>query len=393
VIWKNGESDMAPARLKNLVLVSYDTTRADVAYSLGLPGVERLRKTGTTFLNCVASAPLTPVSHASIMTGLQPSRHGVRHLFKEQLNISCSTLAEVLRHSGFHTSAIVSCPGLNRWYGIDRGFMLYDDEIPRLPDGTDPLQTVDVKIRGQALKRAELVIARSRTAIEAAGDTPFFHFMHFFDAHWPYQPPSRPFTIQVKNEYEAELAYCDHFFSLWLDWMVHTGRLDDSLVVLFGDHGEDLNGWYKNDKGGDALGHPEENGHGCLLYDQTIMVPLVFSLPKLALQTFSQQVRLVDIMPSCLEMLHIDIPQDLDGRSLASAITLGAKFVDRPGYCETFYPTEQTHATGGQFSWTRNKKCVRIANQHKVIIHLESDQVEVYDLRNDPNEDRNLAEQ
>src|SRR5262249_43243309 len=158
------------------------------------------------------------------------------------------------------------------------------------------------------------------------------------------------------------------FFSQWLDWMAQTGRLDDSLIVLFGDHGEDLNGWYPNDKGGDALGHPEENGHGCLLYEQTIMVPLVFSHPRLAVRSFEQQVRLIDIMPTCLEWLDIDVPGDLDGRSLAPAITEGSEILDRLGYCETLYPMEQIEATGGRFDWTRNKKCVRIANRYKVIV-------------------------
>src|SRR5262249_48217352 len=148
-------------KIKNVILVSFDTVRSDVAYSGKFPGIEAIRAKSATFLNCVSSAPVTPISHASVMTALQPYRHGVRHLFREKLDRSCDTLAAALRRQGFETAAVVSCPGLNAWYDIRRGFDKWDDEIPKLADGTDPLETVDVKLRGTALKRADLVIERS----------------------------------------------------------------------------------------------------------------------------------------------------------------------------------------------------------------------------------------
>jgi len=384
-----GSADMS-LRIRNLVFVSYDSVRADVAYGGDFPGVERLRRHGTTFLNCVASAPLTPVSHATILTGLQPYHHGIRHLFKEPLRDDCTTIASLLHAAGLSTSAVVSCPGLHRWYGLCRGYTQYDDEIPSLPDGTDALLTVDVKLRGQALKRAPLVVERSQRLLAAEPDRPFFHFIHFFDAHWPYDPPERTLRTPVKNLYEAEIAYLDHHFSRWLDWMESTGRLEDTLVVLFGDHGEDLSGWYENDKGGDERNHPEEMGHGCLLYDQTIMVPLIFSHPDLPARSVVSQVRLVDVMPTCLELMNQSLPVRLDGVSLASAVLDTGPATDLPAYCETAYPREQVEATGGQFEWTRNKKAIRLGNQSKIIFHLDSDIVEVYDLLNDPREERNL---
>lgn len=375
---------------RNLILVSYDSVRADVAYSGKFPGIERLRARGTSFLNCVSSAPLTPVSHTSIMTGLQPFRHGVRHLFRESLAPETQTLAGTLGRAGFSTSAVVSCPGLSRWYGIDNGFGRYDDEIPRLADGSDPLQTVDVKLRGTALKRANLVVQRSRAMLALEGDRRFFHFFHFFDAHWPYEPPERPFAFAVDNEYEAEIAYLDHYLNLHLDWLEESGKIDDTLIVLFGDHGEDLDGLYPNDKGGERNGHPEETGHGCLLYDQTIMVPLIFSHPAFERREVVEQVRLVDTMPTCLDMLGVRRREPVDGVSLAEAVLgLGAP-PELPGYSETHYPREQVEATGGAYEWTRDKKSLRFGNRYKVIFHLDSDDVEAYDLAADPNETINL---
>src|SRR3990167_11560060 len=105
---------------KNLIFVSLDTVRADVAYSGKFEAIENLRSAGVTFLNTISSSPLTPVSHATVFTGLQPFNHGVRHLFKEQINKNVPVLAEILKSEGYKTGAIVSCPGMNRWYGFSR---------------------------------------------------------------------------------------------------------------------------------------------------------------------------------------------------------------------------------------------------------------------------------
>jgi len=150
---------------KNLILISLDTVRADVAYSGRFPVVNKFQKDGVSFLNTISSSPLTPVSHATVFTGLQPYNHGIRHLFKEKMNTDKKTIAEVLKSKGYQTGAIVSCPGMNQWYGFSRGFDHYDDEIPKLPDGTDPLNTVDVKLRGLALKRGDIVVERSQNGL------------------------------------------------------------------------------------------------------------------------------------------------------------------------------------------------------------------------------------
>ncbi|MCY4337057.1 MAG: sulfatase [Litoreibacter sp.] len=378
---------------KNVILVSYDSVRSDVAYSGKFPGIERLRKNGVTFRNCVSSAPVTPISHSTLMTGLQPYNHGVRHLFKEQLDRSCDTMAALLkREGGFATSGVVSCPGLNAWYDIGRGFDQWDDEIPLLPDGTDPLETVDVKLRGQALKCADLVIERSLAQLETLSQSDrFCHFMHFFDAHWPYEPPSEPYDVEVANAYEGEVAFMDHYFAEWFQQASERGYLEDTLIVLISDHGEDLEGWYPNDRGGEANGHPEEAGHGCLLYDQTQMVALVFWSLDMQKREIETQVRLVDVAPTILEMLGMPALDRSDGRSLAVAVQHGASLTSVPAYSETFYSREQNEASDGKFEWTRDKKSIRIDNKYKVIMHVGDDAMEVYDLERDPLERTNLA--
>ena len=304
---------------KNLILISLDTVRADVAYTGKFPAIESLREKGVTFLNTISSAPLTPPSHATVLTGLQPVHHEIRHLFKEKLKGAVPTLAEILKEDGYQTGAIVSCPGMNRWYGFSRGFDHYDDVIPRLSDGSDPLKTVDVKKRGTALKRADLVVRKANDWLDKRHKGPFFLFVHFFDAHWPYEAPEK---FGGANPYEEEIAYTDHYLHSFLDRLEKEGILKDSTVVCFSDQGEDLEGWYPNDKGGEELGHPEEVGHGCLLYEQTQKVVLIISDSTLpSKKQIEQQVRLVDITPTILMLLGIQAQdKKFDGVSLLPAV-------------------------------------------------------------------------
>ena len=372
---------------KNIILISLDTLRADVAYSGKFKTIEQLRSSGVSFLNTISSAPLTPVSHACVFTGLQPYNHGIRHLFKEKISKKVSTLAEVLKKNGYVTSAVVSCPGMNRWYGFSRGFDNYDDEIPRLADGSNALDTVDVKKRGTALKRANLVVERAIKLLEKKKKQPMFMFLHFFDAHWPYEAPEK---FGGDNYYEEEVAFSDHYLGFFIEELKRKKLFDDAIIVLFSDHGEDLEGLYPNDKGGKKLGHPEECGHGCLLYEQTQKVVLLIKsseFPKK--KNISQQVRLIDIMPTVLDLAKIKNEINFDGVSLLPIISKNAK-LNLPGYSETFYPEEQTAATG-KYKNTRNLKSMRFENKDKVIWQESGDKIETYNLIIDPLENNNLS--
>jgi arylsulfatase len=370
--------------VKNLILISLDTVRADVAYSGKFKNLSRLQREGISFLNTISSSPFTPASHASVFTGLQPYNHGIRHLFKESLNPKVKTLAEILKEKKYETGAIVSCPGMNKWYGFSRGFNHYDDEIPKLADGTDPLLTVDVKKRGTALKRANLVVDRAYRWLERVDKGKnFFLFVHFFDAHWPYEAPKK---YGGDNCYEEEIAFSDHYLGLFLKKIEKDGFLKNTSIIIFSDHGEDLEGMYPNDKG---QKHPEELGHGCLLYDQTQKVLFLIkddNLPKNI--KIEQQVRLVDLLPTTLDLINVKKELKIDGVSLMPIIKKGIN-LNLTAYSETFYPEEQTKSTG-KYKNSKNKIAYRINNDYKTIFHLNSNKVEIYDLVNDKDELINL---
>lgn len=368
---------------KNVILISLDTMRADVAYLSGMKNLDRLRKAGATFKNTVAPAPITPISHASVFTGLQPYEHGLRHLLREQLNTPKATLAELFNQAGYETGAIISCPGLNSWYGMDRGFAHYDDAVPPLPDGRDPLNVGDVKVRGRALKRAPLVVERALEWLEPHRHNPFFLFVHFFDTHWPYEPPEWHAPADA-NAYEGEAHYVDHYLGQLLDQVADWGLMENTLIVVFSDHGEDLAGWYANDHAGPELGHPEENGHGCLLFDATQMVPLVFvgqGVPVDA--SYDSQVRLVDILPTILELTGLQDTAERSGESLTPFFNGGGGH--RPAYCETYYREEQTSLPEG-IPGLGPIHALRLANRYKLIVDVDSTAITIYDLANDPDE-------
>jgi arylsulfatase len=350
----------------SILLVSLDTLRADVAYSGKFATINRLLSRGSSFQTAVAAAPLTPPSHASVLSGLYPPRHGLRHLFKEQINDDVTMLAEYLQRSGYRTGAITSCPGLNRWYQFDRGFSHFDDEIPLLADGTDPLQTVDVKLRGTALKRANIVVDRAIEWISREPSAEFFLFVHFFDSHWPYEPPAEFGAVDIANAYEGEVAFMDHHLGRLLDWLEAQGLADDLIIVLFSDHGEDLGGWYPNDKAG-GRGYPEEEGHGALLFDTTLLVALSVSWPGQvpARRSYPNQVRLVDITPTILDLSGYPEPEGLDGKTLRP-IWEGREFGHRPAYFETFY-REELAASRPEFRDARPLVGVRLDDRWKLL--------------------------
>ena len=378
--------------LPNILLISIDGVRADVAYSGKFKTLSELYNNSVVFKKVVSAAPLTPISHATVLSGLYPEGHGIRHLFLEQMLDEVTTLPQILKRYNYSTSAIVSCPGLNKWYGFSRGFDSYDDKVPLTADGKDALHTVDVKTRGFAAKKADEVCAKTVQLLDNLDQSPFFYFIHFFDAHWPYLPPV-PYSETFKdNMYEGEVAYIDKYLGELFETLKQKGLYDDLLLIVFADHGEDLNGLYSNDHGGEQLGHPEEEGHGSLLYDATQMVPLMIKLPKKdnKVKIIDKQVRLVDITPTILEYLGINVETGFNGVSLINHIN--GEGNDLVGYSETFYPLENAEQVA-KYPNLHNLKAIRIKDgdtEYKVIWHMDSDFAEVYNLNSDPDEKRNL---
>jgi choline-sulfatase len=305
---------------RNVILLTLDTTRAD---HLGLyghkaastPTLDRLGREGVVFDTAMTVAPLTLPSHSSIMTGLFPPRHGVRDNGTFYLDDRFTTLAEVLHDAGYRTAAFVAAAVLEKKYGLGQGFEVYDEDFAR---GTPQREFLFAE------RPADQVAAAALTWLDAT-PSPFFAWLHFYDAHADYQPPP-PFDERFHDSpYDGEIAFVDRTIATLVDRLAARGLLDDSFLVVVADHGE-------------SLGEHGEQTHGVFVYDATVRVPFFVRGPGIAAnRRVGAVVRTVDLMPTVLELVGITPPDGIDGRSLVALLS-NASGPARVGYAEAELP-------------------------------------------------------
>ena len=346
----------------NVLLITIDTTRADrigcYGYPLArTPHIDALAAQGVRFANAYSPVPLTLPSHCSILTGEYPFVHRVRNNGSYSLPPDRLTLAEVLKARGLSTSAFVASFTVDSRFGLAQGFDLYDDTF----DSREALKSF------RSERPADQVASAFLSWLRQNGQRRFFSWVHFFDPHLPYSPPP-PFDQEFKGHpYDGEIAFVDQEIGRIIAALEESGLLDRTLVVLAADHGE-------------ALGEKREIDHGLFIYESTLRVPLILraaqGLPKGA--TVKARVRLIDILPTVLDFLKIESPRDVSGQSLVSHI-FGRKTDDLPAYAETFYPQEN-------YGWS--KLLGLVVGPWKYIL---APKPELYDLANDPREEKNLV--
>jgi arylsulfatase A-like enzyme len=358
-----------PARTAtpDVVLVTLDTVRADRMGFLGssrgvTPALDALAREAAVFEQAFAQAPLTTVSHATLLSGTHPPFHGVRD-FGMPLPAEVPWLPAVLRNAGYRTAAFVASLVLDPKGpiapGFDRGFESYDAGFKLRTNGADPYTTKE--------RRGEEVVSRALAWLDRGAAGPFFLWVHLFDAHDPYDPPP-PFAARfAKQPYDGEVAAVDAAVSRLLGGLRRKGLFEGALVVVAGDHGE-------------SLGEHGEDTHGVFLYDATIHVPLVVRLPRGegGGRRVPGRVGLVDVTPTVLEAAGAARPQAVQGRSLLGLVR-GARDVERPSYAESEYPTRV-------FGWSA------IASWRSgPFLFIEAPRRELYDARGDPGARRDLA--
>ena len=189
-----------PAARPNILLITIDTMRADRLGRGFTPALDRLASSGLRFVEARTTVPLTLPAHTSIMTGELPPAHGVR-INGAIRSEGTPTLAAMLKSAGYQTRAVIGAFVLDRRFGLDHGFDIYDDRITRDPDAMDLLQ---------AERRAGPVIDQ---AIELMGKTsasePWLFWVHLYDPHAPYDPPAPDLARAKGVAYDGEIAYVD----------------------------------------------------------------------------------------------------------------------------------------------------------------------------------------
>ncbi len=348
----------------NVLLITMDTTRADHLGCYGYqsaktPTIDRLASEGILFENAYCQIPITLPSHASILTGLYPPHHGIRLNGPYALPAEIPTLASILKSQGYATGAFVSAPVLSSQFGLNRDFDRYDDEVLN-----DPL--------GHADRRAGATLERAQAWLKTNRQSPFFLWIHFFDPHFPYAPPE-PFASQFREKpYDGEIAYVDSVVADLLSHLEREGRIESTLIVLTADHGE-------------GLSEHGEFTHGLFAYDTTLHVPLIFRIPKGSKEAerewksgtrSSSPAQSADVLPTVLEIVGVDAPESLDGRSLLRA----AELTKRRLYAETLYPLS--------FGW-----CPLRSAREGNLKYIHGAKPQLFDLSSDPGELTNLFAQ
>jgi arylsulfatase A-like enzyme/Tfp pilus assembly protein PilF len=358
----------ATANQPSVILVTLDTVRADRMGFLGshrglTPQLDTLASQSVIFERAYSQAPLTPVSHATILSGTYPRFHGVRD-FGSRLPKSIPYLPDLFRARGYRTAAFVSSiildPQNGFAPGFERGFDVYDAGFHRGKRGESRI--------GSMQRRGEETVARALDWLKKNRQGPVFLWIHIWDAHDPYDPPA-PFKERYANApYDGCVAYVDATVGNLVASLRSTGIYDDALIAVMSDHGE-------------SLGDHGENTHGVFLYDSTIRVPLFIKFPgaRFAGQKVAARASLVDVAPTFLEATQATIPEAMQGGSLLSL--LGAKAVgDRPSFAENEY----SHRG---FGWS-SLESLRSGN----FLFVRAPHPELYDQSADPREDSNLYE-
>jgi arylsulfatase A-like enzyme/Tfp pilus assembly protein PilF len=361
--------------LPDVYLVTIDTLRADHIHCYGddriqTPALDSLARDGIRFAWAFTPSPITNTAHTSILTGLLPSVHGVTD-FAIPLAKWYPTWAELLKQNGYQTAAFIGAVVLDSRTlapGLDRGFDYYDN----FPTGS-----VEGKHWGRVERRGADVVHRAETWMDHQSNhqtgRPRFVWVHFYDPHDPYEPPTPYSTIYKDRLYDGEIAYADSALGNLLAHLKRENRYRNALIIVVGDHGE-------------GLGEHGEQTHGIFLYDSTTHVPLIVKLPMngrepaIAPQAklVQTQVQTTDILPTVLDLLSIPPPSALAHRSLRPYFT-GTEEIERAVFGETDYPL--------RFGWAP-LRAVRGGGFQ----FIEAPRPEFYDLGKDPAELNNAYE-
>jgi len=314
----------------NIILISIDTLRADHLRCFGnnkihTPNIDKIATDGVIYRSAIAQAPNTLPSHFSILTSLYPTTHLAFHESSplghglNKLTAEKDTLAKALKKEGFSTAAFVDGGYLNHKYGYDQGFDIYDD-------AGGHLAVINKKVLDY---------------IEKNHNQNFFLFMHFYDVHGPYEPPTQYRNMyyskhnntgndtrmeylkclealrylnlddiysfdRLKANYMGGVTYADNELGKLFDKLSSLNIYDDTIIIILSDHGESF------------LEHNFYVGHGLQCYDQEVHIPLIIKFPKQKNKStvIYDQVESIDVMPTILDVLDVSLNQKAQGRSL-----------------------------------------------------------------------------
>ena len=374
-----------------IVVLLLDTVRKDEVGTRRndrdlTPAIDALARDGIVFEQAIAPSGWTLPSVASLLTGVWPATHGAagKRTLLTKVRDEVPLAAEMFRKGGHVTRAVANAAFVSPLLGFDRGFDIFDHRHAYNWNLRNASDTVDVALPW----------------IGELTGKPFFLLVHFFDPHLDYDPrpgygaeisrpglPAPPLTMEicrklaeegkdgrpteeavryVRSAHEAEVSFVDAQIARLVAALRKAGLYDGATIVVVADHGEEF--W---DHGGFEHGHT--------LYDELLRVPLVIKPPRalgLGHRVVEEQVRMIDVLPTLLEIVGLEPPRIVQGRSLLSLMR-GEKDEPRPSL--------------GESTLYGDDRLALRRDGYKLILDLAQSTVELHDLGSDPGETRDVA--
>jgi arylsulfatase A-like enzyme/Flp pilus assembly protein TadD len=356
----------------NLLLITIDTLRADHVGAYGAksgatPTLDALAARGVRFDQVQTVAPLTAPSHATILTGQYPPVHGVRNNIVFNLGSTYPTLATLLKRQGYRTAAFVGAYPVAATFGFGQGFETFDEGFHETVPGEPGAERRANEVVDSALKWLDpMSRPTTRSLMGSTASAPFFAWLHLYDPHAPYTPPSPYRERFAGHPYDGEIAFADAQLARVFDWLHASGRDQDTLVIALADHGE-------------GLGEHHELTHAVLAYQSTMRVPMIVAGPGVpAAGVVKDRVGTIDVLPTAMGLLGFESDRSLLGQDLRPLIAGRSLSLDSL-YGESLFGRLSCHWAALR-EWTKG--------DWKLIVGHET---ELYDLAEDPREQRNLA--
>lgn len=350
----------------DIILVTIDTLRYDCVGFGGnspvkTPFLDEIARGGIWFENAHAHNVMTLPSHTNILTGLLPYQHGVRDNAGFTLGgkrtgqvapaAKQKTIAAALRERGYATAAFVAAYPLDSHFGLDEGFDLYDDAYHKA-SGLSEFATPE--------RPATEVLAAAQKWYEAGGEKKKFLWVHLYEPHHPFEPPSEFRQMYPQQPYYGEVAAVDDALGKFLRPIL--ARNPGTMLVVTSDHGE-------------GLGSHGEQHHGLFAYEATLKVPLIlYERGRIRPRVEKSFVRHIDIAPTLLARLNIAKPAEMKGESLLDVQG------DRDTYFEALWGSLN-------LGWAP-----LVGMIHEKQKYIELPLAELYDLPHDPLEAKNILE-
>jgi len=387
----------------NVIVVLVDALRADHlgCYGYGRPvspSLDAFAQEGVRFERCYAQASWTSPSVASLLTSLYPSMHNVSYF--HGLPHEAITLAELLQKQGFVTYCYLANPAIRSIYNFNQGFDFFDDYLMRASASRAVFRSLPkvfrmvariLGVRGTKWEdndSASIANKRIFSWLETHKDQNFFMYLHYMDPHSPYAAPY-PYNMmfyslkekeiaQSVARYDSEIRFFDDCFKEFLEKLKVLGIYEKTIIIFVSDHGEAF------------LEHGQRE-HGNTVYEEEVWVPLMVKYNNRAAQgkVIAAPVRLIDVMPTIVDLLGVKTSNAMEGRSLVPFLQGEKTGVPAP---DVFI--EKTLELGASVSsgmieegkWKYIVSKLPVAGKSG-----EQEKEELFDLSLDPQELKNLA--